>query len=151
MSHRAQQIVDAVAGKLVASATLGASVYKHRRESLDEGSQELAAVVVDYGADDPLSDLGASNVAFLDSLLEVRTRIVLRASSEEEALEGLLGKRVAVHVALMADRSQGLAFVIDTRYSGAEPPGLDSGADRVVGSLVCRWLVHYRMNLTDPS
>lgn len=151
MSHRAQQIVDAIATTLAASTTLGASVFKNRRFSVAELDQELPAVSVNYGADAPLSEFGVTNVAFVDSLLEVKVIIALRADSEDEVLTALLDRRVAQHVALMADRSLGLSFVMDTRYGGADAPEIDVSLDRPAGAIACRWFVHYRSNLSDPS
>ena len=151
MSHRAQQIIDAMAATLAASSTLASAVYTNRRYSLADTAQELPAVIIDYGADSPMSEFGATNVAFLDSLLEVAVHIVVRADTEQDVLIDLMNRRVAQHIALIADRSQGLAFVIDTRYGGASAPDVDVSTDRPAGALTCRWFVHYRMNLSDPS
>lgn len=151
MTHRAQQIVDAAAAILAASSTLEAAVYTHRRHPLSDPDQELPAVIVDYGADVPAGELGVTNVAFIDSLLELTVRIVVKGDTEADVLAAMLDRRVAQHVALMADRSLGLGFVIDTRYGGASEPVLDVSLERPAGELACRWLVHYRMNLADPS
>lgn len=149
MTHRAQQIVDAVAAALAASSSVGA-VFTHRSYSLSEEDQELPATTVNVGEDQPLSELGASNVAFLDSLLTLEVAHLARADSVEQLLTDLIAMRTAGHVALMADRSQGLNFVIDTRYGGAGAPDVDISTGPA-GQLVTRWQVHYRMNLTDPS
>jgi len=151
MTHRAQQIIAATAAALAASSSLGAAVYTHRRLSLSDEDQELPAVSVNYGSDDPLSDLGVTNIAFIDSLLELAVTLVARGDSEQDVLDELLRLRAAQHVALMADRSLGLAFVIDTRYGGAAAPDVDVSLNRPAGALTCRWLVHYRMNLSDPN
>jgi hypothetical protein len=114
--------------------------------------QELAAVSVDYGADEPVSDTGYANLANIDSNLELLTTIVVKEADEQAVLQALLDRRVAIHKALMADRSLGLTtFVIDTRPAGAAAPDLDVSTDMPAGSLTCRWIVHYRMNLADPS
>ena len=151
MTHRAQQIVDAVVTTLTTALAGTAAVYVGRRHTLSEAEQELAAVIVDYGADEPLGEFGATNVAFLDSLLEVNARIAVKTTDEKDALEQLLARRRDIHVALMADRSIGLAFVLDTRPAGAAAPDLDVASDATIGTLVTRWLVHYRTSLNDPA
>lgn len=150
MSHRAQQIVDAIAAE-IALGVPNAAIFTHRSLSVSEADQELPAVSVRYGADAPIEALGASNVAFLDSLLELQTIALVRANDETALLSGLLDLRRQIHVALMANRSQGLAFVIDTRYAGAGAPEVDASSEYLAGRLEVRWLVHYRMNITDPS
>lgn len=151
MAHRAEQIIDAVAAALQASATLNCAVYTHRAETLSEAEGELPAVSVDFGEDEPLDEDGASNFSFIDSLLSVETTIYLQADDEALLRAALLNRRTAIHIAVMTDRSFGLAFVIDTRYGGADAPEFAANAETIVGRLVCRWRVHYRMNISDPS
>lgn len=151
MSHRAEQVIDAVVAALSASSTLASDVYRDRVLSLNEDEQELPAVSVTLGDDAPIDGDGASNLAYFDSLIEVVVRIVLRADDEQAAISALLDRRRSVHVALMADRSLGLGFVIDTRYGGASAPELQSGADRLAALMDVRWTIHYRMGVSDPS
>lgn len=151
MSHRAQQIVDAIDANLQPyKSTLGA-IFVNRSLSIDENSGEVPCVTINYGDDNPLSELGASNLSFLDSLIEITLVAFNVADDEQTLLDLLLDARKTIHVALMADRSQGLAFVIDSRYGGATKPDVDASADRIYGSLTSTWRVHYRMNILDPS
>lgn len=152
MSHRAQQIVDAIALAIGASTALqGAKVFTNRSFSLLEASDEMPCVTVNYGTDQPLDPLGASNLSFIDSLIEVPTVCFVGAEDEPSAMSALMDMRIAVHKALMADVTQGLAFVIATRYAGAVEPEMDSSTQRILASLKSSWFVHYRMNLLDPS
>lgn len=151
MSHRAQQIVDAVITALTANSSLGASVYAHRALSLSEPDQELPAVSIRYGGDSPIDEDGASNFAYLDSLLEMQAVSMVRGPDEVSVMQALLDLRRQIHITLMADRSLGLAFVIDTRYGGAAAPELDTATEYIAGRLEQRWLVHYRMNISDPQ
>lgn len=151
MSHRAQQALDAVAAILAANTSMGASIYTHRILSVSEADQELPAVSVRYGADTPADDDGALNFAFLDSLLELQIVALASGIDEQAVLAMLLDLRRQIHISLMADRSQGLAFVIDTRYGGASAPEIDASTELVRGRLEQRWLVHYRMNISDPQ
>lgn len=150
MSHRAQQVIDAMTVNLLAAGTLG-NVFVNRSLSLSEGNQEVPCVSVNYGDDLPLNELGASNISFLDSLIEVTVTAFNAATDEQTLLDTLLDQRRTIHVALMADRSQGLSFVIDTRYGGAVKPEVGSDAERTFGSLATTWRVYYRMNISDPS
>lgn len=151
MSHRAQQIVEAVVAALQADTALGATVYTHRQYSLSEADQELPAVSVRIGSDMPTGEFGPDNFAFIDSVLELVVEISVKAGDEQTAANSLLDLRRRVHIDLMADRTQALSFVMDTRYGGATAPDFDVSTDRPVARLETRWGVFYRMNLTDPN
>lgn len=149
MSHRVEQIIEAFAA--LVDANFNGSVYIHRALSLSEEEGELPAISIDFGEDSPLDDDGASNLAFLDSLVSVMATIYTRGSEEIEVRRALMAARTAMHIAIMADRTLGLSFVVDTRYGGADEPEINAETEYLAGRLVCRWAVHYRMNITDPS
>lgn len=151
MAHRCQQIIDAIADALGDNTSLNASVYKHRNASLNEDEQELPCVSVSIGADTPLADMGAVNMAYVDSLLDVEIVATVRADDEADAITALMDLRRQVHITLMADRSLGLSFVIDTRYGGADAPTIDVQADRAAARMSSKWAVHYRMSISDPQ
>lgn len=155
MSHRVEQIVDQAASILSAHALFaGVSVLQHRVLSLSDQDQEMPAVSITLGDDATLEEGGASNFAFIDSLQTLNFRILAQSDpgdEEEHVLTKLQDLRRAVHVALMADQTLALAFVIGTRYGGADAPVIESQAERLVGQIDCRWSVHYRMNVADPS
>jgi hypothetical protein len=151
MSHRAQQIVDAIAAELAASTTLGAAVFTHRQLSVSDAEQEVPAVSVRYGADTPTSQYGTDNFSFIDSLLAIEVVAIALEVDEDTVLSRLLDLRRQIHITLMADRSQGLGFVMDTRYAGAAAPDVDATSNQVAGRLVVSWAVLYRMNITDPA
>jgi hypothetical protein len=148
MTHRILQIVDRVADLHTADT---AKIYKNRRQSLSAREQELPATSIDIGEDSPIDADGASNLSFLDSVLTLAVTHRDQSGSEEELIEALIRMRTETHVALMADRSLGLDFVIDTQYAGALEPELDEPNDGFAGSLTSIWRVHYRMNITDPQ
>jgi hypothetical protein len=152
MTHRAQQVVDAMKAELSANTAISWSVYRQRVDDLDVSEMELPAVTVDFSQDLPLSDLGASNLSFIDSLLTVEIVVVAEGGSQQQqVIDQLMEMRRQVHITLMADITQGLAFVINTRYGGAEAPILNNDADRIASAIKCLWHVHYRMNIFDPS
>ena len=147
--------MDAVQVILQAHAQLAdANVLQHRVLSLSDEAQELPAISITFGDDATIDEDGASNFAFIDSLQTLVFRIVVEAAAgdeEEHAISALQDLRRGIHMALMADRSQGLAWVIDTRYGGADPPVISRESERLCGSLDCRLTVHYRMNIADPA
>lgn len=151
MSHRAEQIIDAIANAIGSFSGYTGEVYKHRAQSLAHEQAELPATSVDFGEDSSVEDDGASNLSFLDSLLTVETTIFVSEAEESDARTKLLDMRRSIHRALMADRSLGLVFVIDTRYGGADAPEINAETESMIGRLACRWAVHYRMNITDPG
>ena len=150
-AHRAQQIVDAIVATLQADVSLGWHVYKQRLSSLDPGELELPAVSVTFGADRPLSPLGATVLLFLDSLLELKIAVMDQKGDELDLTNSLVAMRTRVHANLMLDRTQGLPFVIDTRYGGADPIDATDRETQFAGVQVSSWPVHYRMNIADPS
>lgn len=150
-AHRAQQIVDAVVAILQADVSLGWHVYKQRLASMDPNELELPAVSVTFGADKPLSPLGATVLVFLDSLLELKIAVMDQKGNELDLTNSLMAMRTRVHANLMIDRTQGLPFVIDTRYGGAEPIEATDRETQFAGALVSLWPVYYRMNIADPS
>jgi hypothetical protein len=151
-THRAQQIVDAVVATLQNDTSLGWHVYRERLSSLDASALELPAVSVTFGADKPLSPLGATVLLFLDSLLELNVAVMDQKGTETELVASLMAMRTRVHADLMLDRTQGLPFVIDTRYGGVDPINATGSAlTQFSGEIVCHWPVYYRMNIADPS
>lgn len=157
MTHRAEQVVDAARSTLQAHALLAGikdSIYKHRILSLSDQDQEMPAISVTLGEDAVLDEDGASNFTFFDSLQLLTFRIIVQGvagDEEEHVITALQDLRRAIHVALMANDTLGLAFVISTRYGGADAPVLDGTGELLCGMLDCRWAVHYRMNQADPQ
>lgn len=151
MPHRVQSIVDQAVSLLAARTTLGAAVYRHRRSSLSAPDLELPAVSVHYGEDTALSDLGVSNLSFLDSGLSLTATVLADGSNEQDVVEELLRLRREVHIAFMADVTLGLAYVMACYYRGASEPIISGAGERFSGALDTRWRVDYRTSLTDPG
>ena len=149
MSHRAIQILDALATAVQSDLH---SVFKHRMQPVSEEFQELPASILRIGDDSPIDDDGASNLAYIDSVLTVEVEHLVRELDEQAAIEKLLDLRTLTHTKFMAgDRTAGISFVIDIKYAGASAPEIDVQTDKTAGALTSRWLVHYRMNTADPS
>lgn len=146
MAHRAAQIVDQVASLMRANPDLRAQVFTHRTLSLAEDQGEMPAVCVQIGGDDPQTD----NMAFIESLLTVRTIAYAMDPDESVLREKLLDLRTQIHVSLQADHTLGLDFVSDCRYGGAIDPQI-AAAEQLIGAYESVWRVLYRMNRTDPE
>lgn len=151
MPHRVQSIVDAAIVAIQARPNLGASVYRHRRVSLSAADLELPAVSVYLGEDAALSDLGVTNLAFLDSRLTLQIVALASARTEQDLIEELLRLRRELHQGLMADATLGLAYVSACFYQGAAAPTVSIAGEAFSGSLDTRWHVDYRTSLTDPG
>lgn len=150
MSHRAQQIVDAA---VTAHASLQVNVYSHRTLSVSASEMETPCVSVAIEQDQPMSDLGVTNLAFIDSLLVLEVTVATTGQDEQTLVTDLIELRRLSHVAMLsaAGRDLGLSFVMGVRYLGAERPEINVDAQLLAGSILCRWGIPYRMNLTDPS
>lgn len=150
MAHRAEQIVDAIRTLLDVESTLGV-LYRHRRLPLDEGSTEIPATSVAIGEDSPLSEYGVANFSVIDSLLSLEVIHIASAATEDLVIDALMNMRVKSHTVLMNDRSQGLNFVIDTRYGGASAPEILDDGGKLAGRLSTLWTIHYRMTVSSPE
>lgn len=150
MTHRADQIIDAIVTAISAQVyATGVKVFAHRRYSLAADQDELPAISVDFGEDNPV-DVDETG-GYFDSLLSVPITSIVALPEEADVRAELLDLRRQSHIALMSDRTVGLSFVINTHYGGAEPPEIDVDGDLVVGSLTGVWIVYYRMNISDPG
>jgi|SRR5882672_1188577 len=150
-THRVQQIMDAIVAAAVANGTFGQNVFIQRTLSLSEYDGELPALCVMYGDDDPFSELGNDNMAFIDSLAAFELTPYVKADNEKALATALLEMRRQIHITLMADATLGLGFVFGVRYGGAEKPNISQEGGRLAGAQLNRWFVPYRMNITDPS
>jgi hypothetical protein len=149
MSHRVETIIGAVLAAVRNEAPSNISVFSHRALSLSEQQGQLPAISIEFGEDRPFDDDGASNMAFIDSLLTVNTVSIVAGTVEVEVKARLLDLRHHAHKGIMSDRTLGLAFVADVRYQGANEPEFNTEGQGIVGSLTSSWAVHYRMNITD--
>jgi hypothetical protein len=154
MSHRAEQIVEAMQAVIAAFSGLAINaenVHVHRTLTLGEDSNELDAITVNMGDDDPVSEFGTDNFSVIDSILTVPVVAYCKGTDEINTRRALTVLRRQVHQALMADATLALSFVIATRYAGATAPEIDTSGDSCAAKQESRWRVQYRMNITDPG
>jgi hypothetical protein len=137
---------------IAAYSGLGAAVLTHSTLPLNAEDQELPAVVVNNGADEPTADGGYSNLHGIDSLAALSITIYAQGSTQAEIAAELDRLRVAVHKALMASpQTLGLSFVIGLQYGGAGAPEYGSEGAPLAGRRELMFSVLYRMGLTDPE
>lgn len=124
-------------------------VYTHRRLTLDPDQDELPAITVDYGED---RRADSQTLGMIDSLLAVEITAVRAASDEAVLRSGLLDLRTEIHRAVMANPRFGIPdVVVSTYYNGATAPEFNVEGEQLIGALTSTWLVHYRMELSDPA
>lgn len=144
--HRAEQIADAIVVKLTGLATTGANCFRGRVHELPDSS--LPALCVYVGTDVPRSDGGSSSYRYIDGDLTVMVEAVVKASIGVDST--LIQIRKEVTIALQADVTQGLAFVMNTE-EGAASIDLNGDGDKPVGRMRMDWTLRYRRSRTDPS
>lgn len=142
MSHRAKQILDAVAAKLAALPTTGANVFVSRAYVLDTAP----ALTIALGDDEPQQYLPGQ----IESLLTVVVSIYVKADGGQID-DVLLQIRREVHQALMADTTLGLPFVIDCLPGPMAEPQIHAEAETPTASADTTWRIRYRHSLTDPG
>jgi len=148
--HRAQQIVNAITTEHIANGAWQNRVLKQQALTLD-AETELPAALIYLRPDDPTSEFGNSNMAFIDSLLSLSIVLIAEASTESALLDSLMSYRATSHIVMMADQFHGLAFVSGQRYRGADQPLIDMVGQRLIGRLETKWAIDYRMNYADPN
>ena len=77
MSHKAQQIIEAIAGQLEAFISEPVNIYQHRANSLADDFDELPAISVDFGEDAPFDADGAAGFDMIQSVLTVNATAIV--------------------------------------------------------------------------
>ncbi len=147
--HRASQIVDALAALHSASVEpLGWHVYTHRRESLDPAQDELPAISIDVGEDQPADWKGLQSIG---SALNVEITLLATDPLEADARELVLTMRQQSEALMLAQlmaaagSKLGLGFVYSIRYDGAGPLLAEADGQQFVAGLVSKWIVAYQL------
>lgn len=125
----------------------GTKVFTHRRLTVDAEQDEVPCISVGYGEDSPAE----GTLQDYESVLTVQTTACVEAVTEEELHEKLLELRAEIHIAVRADPTLALGFVINTNYGPVDRPEVSTRGEKVVGVLTSRWLAHYFMDLANPN
>lgn len=150
MTHRAQQIIDAVAALVRARVEpSGVKVFTHRRLSLDPEQDELPAISVDYG--DLTVDDKDPEEDYFDCTLAVMTTAVAVNAEESLLRNQLLAMTVEAQAAINAVPLLGLNFVNDTILIGWATPEVGQTDEFLAGSLTSSWQIKFRMQFEDAA
>lgn len=145
------QLIDDLVAKLQANANIiseGGKVERGRVNPLEKTDYPFYGVFL--GDDQPLSDLGPDNVAFIDWEVEIFVECYSRVKLTDVD-RAVLAQRANVHETFMADVTQGLSFVLTTIPAGAIQPTLDG--EGAVRNAVYRlsWVFRVRSNIGQIS
>ena len=144
MSHRAQQIIDKVA--LLLETQTGFPSHVQHALTLGAENNELPAYAVFLGSE----SAEEADYQTIGSELQLIVTAYAQGTTERLALNQLFDLRTQAHIALMANSTLGLSFVSRTLFGGADAPEILAGSF-MNGRQSTTWLVHYEMNITDPS
>jgi hypothetical protein len=141
----AENIMRAVVSKLAVGLEY-VTVERGRVDPFPDGA--LPGIGIYQGADEPREE-GAW--PFIDSLLEVRTEVAARGETLAEVESALNDLRRRVHLLMMEPGALALAYVVDIVPIGTDEPTIEPGAERLSGSMVVRWGIHYRSTWIDSG
>lgn len=148
---RAESILAALKSLLSGLSTTGTNVQ--RGQLYAHQAANLPALALFMGDD----VLEAENLTGYDDwLLTILIQSTVAIDETYDNYEPLVDQqlnqiRKEVHAALMADRSLGLSYVIDTRPISASQPGLSNEGAAPHGSQVLEFQVMYRASRADIS
>jgi len=142
---RAEQIVVAVLAKVTGLTTTGTRVVRGRVYAVEA----TPALTLKQGTDVPVDARTGSSV-YTDSELDIIiTAHVKSSSTQVDTLLNLIRKEI--HIALMADVTQGLSFVYLTEPKGAAEPTTSGDADKPTATMDLTYAFRYRHSFTDAS
>jgi len=143
--HRAEQIVAAMQALVTGLATTGTRVDRGRGEPIAEGN--TPALRVAMGADTIVEPWVQQ---LLDSDLDVTVEAFVHDSAAN--VETLLNQiRKEVNIALVADYTLGLAFVLAIVELGATRPQVSGDLAKPAAAMELQYRVKYRRSRLDPS
>jgi len=148
---RAEQIIAAIKTAVTGLTTTGTRVQRGQVYNHEE--TKLPALGVVMGADEPVSEYQNE---FIDWALTVRIEASANIESDYITQDSLIDQalnqiRKEVYVAVMADHTQGLAFVIDTDPGPASEPVLSGDGALPIGSQAIEFIITYRTSRQDLS
>jgi len=147
MATRIETLIGQIKTNLGNDVDIDAAKVSSNRVGAINDSETPAYNVV-LGGDDPLSELGPSNVAFIDW-----NQIIYIDLYERSILVDLdavfLNMRRNVHRALMVDVTQGLSFILTTIPQGADEPIIDDEGERKNMVYRTNWGFMIRTSIDD--
>ena len=141
--HRAESIMQAVTTKVTGLATTGARVFRGRVRTIETAP----ALTVEMGADNVDEDRSS----YPRIRRELNIKITAHIKNNTDPDSDLNTIREEVYNALMADRTQGLSYVIDTESIGDDEPELSGESEKITGSQLMNFVVKYSHSWTDAG
>ena len=142
--HRAETIMAAVLTKVTNLTTTSTRVSRGRAYPVDGAA--MPALTLEQGVD----EVDLQNIAFIDRELNFLIIAHVKTNGTTETILNLI--REEVHIALMADRTQGLTnIVLDTMPLGDEAPDISGDSNQSVARLRMNWRIKYRHAVTNPG
>lgn len=140
MAALSESILVAVTTKLTGLAQTGTRVERGRVYPVSA----LPALTVNMGAEQAVDD---RNLAFQDEFLDIE---ILAYVQDNTGVDTALNQVVAeVYAAMMADRTQGLAYVLDTEWQGRDAPSRTDDLEKKTAQQAMIFRIHYRHSYTS--
>lgn len=143
MTHRAEQILEAVRQRLTGLPTTGVRVERARVWP----TEECPAISIERGDDVP-TDTGR-RLAFIDRRLQVLVTAYVKSPANFETDLHVIAAEV--YAALFADHTQGLAFVLDTHWLGDSRPQTNAETETRSATMEMNFAITYRHQLTTTE
>lgn len=143
MAHRAETIMAAVLTAVTGLTTTGARTERSRIRTVETAP----ALTVEMGADDVNPE--RSTYPRLHRDLNVKIICYVKTNTSPEAKLNLI--RQEVYVAMMADRTLGLGYVVDVESIGDDEPEFTGEADQKTGRQQMNFVIKYTHSWTDPG
>jgi len=141
MTHRSEQILAAVKTRLTGLATTQGRVFRDRVHDL----KEVPALSIEYINEARDSELSTD---LADWWLHFSVDISVKSDNFTTTINKI---RSEVTVALMADVTQGLSFVIDTEEEDLTAPEKSFDSEKPTATQVMPWKIMYRRNRSTPE
>ena len=141
--HSAESIMSAVETAIIGLTTTGTRVVRARVRTVETAP----ALSLEQGADDVNPEL--SNYPKIAR--ELNVKIISHVKDNDTADSDLNLIREEVYSAMMADRTLGLSYVVDTDLIGDDEPEFTGDADQVSGRQQMNFVVKYRHSWTDAG
>lgn len=144
MTHRAENIMDAVVTTLTGLTTTDTRVERGRIYSVETAP----ALTIEMGQD--FVDREASDFVNANRQLVVKIIAYVKANSEPDSVLNTI--REEVYNALIADRTLGAtAGVIDIWLDSDDEPELSGESDQAIAKQQLNYVVKYRHSYTDAG
>ena len=143
MTHRAEQIVATIVTTLTGLTTTGANVFRGREYNIPDTN--LPALKIYMGTDTKLEEYSQGQ---MDWELSIRIVGVVKSTGQIDTTLNLI--RNEITVALQADHTQGLGFLLDSIEGDAAEPIFSVG-DQQIAEQELEWQFMYRRSRNDPG